>query len=263
MPKRRRAVCPWSVGFAGILNLCIGLVAACGSGSDGDTSQAAPQPAAQRSTAIVKIMPLGDSITESSKGQDSYRFYLWHSLMDQGYQVDFVGSQEGVRNGVPANPDFDMDHEGHTGWRADEVLTHIEAWATATSPAVVLLHIGTNDICQEQTVSSTVGDIRGIIDVLRTVNPRIRILIAQLIDSTECPPAALNAQLPALVADKNQAESPIVLVDQYTGFDPATMTYDGTHPNAAGDSHMADRWLEKLGPLLDAFLAQPAPKDNQ
>jgi lysophospholipase L1-like esterase len=66
-----------------------------------------------------------------------------------------------------------------------------------------------------------------------------------------------------LVADKNQTESPIVLVDQYTGFDPATMTYDGTHPNAAGDSHMADRWLEKLGPLLDVFLAQPAPKDNQ
>jgi lysophospholipase L1-like esterase len=61
-----------------------------------------------------------------------------------------------------------------------------------------------------------------------------------------------------LVTDKNQAESPIALADQYTGFDPATMTYDGTHPNAVGESRMADRWFEHLAPMLDAFLTQPA-----
>jgi len=237
------------------------MVAACGSGSEADTSQPAvqqSQPALQQSSATVKIMPLGDSITESSKDQNSYRFYLWHSLIDKGYHPNFVGSQEGVGHGLPANPDFDMDHEGHSGWRADEILNHIQGWATSTSPDVVLLHIGTNDICQEQSVGSTVADIGGIIDVLRTVNPRIRVLLAQLIDSSECPPAALNAKLPGLVADKNRAESPIGIVDHYSGFDPATMTSDGTHPNASGDSHMADRWFEKLVPMLDAILARPS-----
>lgn len=223
------------------------MVAACESGSEADTSQ----PAVQQSSATVKIMPLGDSITESSKGQNSYRFYLWHSLIDKGYHPNFVGSQEGVGKGPPANPDFDMDHEGHSGWRADEILNHIQGWATSTSPDVVLLHIGTNDICQDQTVGSTVADVGGIIDVLRTVNPRIRVLLAQLIGSSDCPPAALNAKLPALVEGKNSMESPIILVDQYSGFDPATMTYDGTHPNASGDSHMADRWFEKLAPMLE------------
>jgi lysophospholipase L1-like esterase len=200
-------------------------------------------------------MPLGDSITESSKGRNSYRYYLWHLLIDNGFHVDFVGSQRGVGGGPPANSDFDMDHEGHAGWRADEILNHIHDWATAASPDVVLLHIGTNDVCQRQSVPSTVSDISGIIDVLRTVNPRIRILLAQLINSSNCPPAALDARLPALVADKNSQVSPIVLVDQFSGFDPATMTYDGTHPNAAGDSRMADRWFEQLAPVLDAFLA--------
>jgi hypothetical protein len=230
------------------------MVAACGSGSEADTSQPAlqqSQPALQQSSATIKIMPLGDSITESSKGQNSYRFYLWHSLIDKGYHPNFVGSKEGVGNGPPASPDFDMDHEGHSGWRADEILNHIQGWGTSTSPDVVLLHIGTNDICQDQSVGSTVADIGGIIDVLRTVNPRIRVLLAQLIDSSECPPAALNAKLPALVHDKNSMESPIILVDHYSGFDPATMTYDGTHPNANGDSHMADRWFEKLAPMLE------------
>ena len=131
---------------------------------------------------------------------------------------------------------FDIDHEGHAGWRADEILAQIQAWATAASPDFVLLHIGTNDLSQGQSVASTVSDIGGIIDVLRTVNPRIQILLAQLIAKTGVPSiAVLNGNFPALVADKKQAESPIVLVDQYTGFDPSTMTYDGTHPNVHRD----------------------------
>ena len=181
-------------------------------------------------------MPLGDSITESNKGLNSYRYYLWHLLLDQGYHIDFVGSQHGVGNGPPANPDFDMDYEGHTGWRADEILAQIQAWATVASPDFVLIHVGTNDLSQGQSVVSTVNDIGGIIDVLRTVNPHIHILLAQLIAKTGVPSiAVLNGNFPALVADKKQDEvAAIVLVDQYSGFDPSTMTYDGTHPNAIG-----------------------------
>ncbi|HEY7130271.1 MAG TPA: SGNH/GDSL hydrolase family protein [Nitrospira sp.] len=252
MPKHLRLLYLWSVRFSCVLILFAGLIAACG--SEADTAPVAsqpPQPAPQRSSATVKIMPLGDSITESTKGRHSYRYYLWHMLLEHGYHVDFVGSQYGVGNGPPADPDFDMNHEGHSGWRADEILNQIQAWATATSPDVVLLHIGTNDVCQNQSVGSTVSDIGGIIDVLRTVNPRIRVLVAQLINSSECPPSVLNAKLPALISDKDQAKSPIGLVDQYTGFDPATMTYDGIHPNDIGDSRMANRWFEKLAPMLE------------
>jgi len=118
-----------------------------------------------------------------------------------------------------------------------------------------LLHIGTNDLSQRQSVDSTVMDIAGIIDALRTANPRIRILLAEIIPKAGVPSVAmLNGRMPALVADKQQTESPIILVDQYRGFDPSSMTYDGTHPNAAGDSRMAERWFQQLAPALDAFL---------
>src|SRR5262245_44458398 len=221
---------------------------ACGSGSDADNSASSPQ----RSNATVRIMPLGDSITQSFTPHNSYRYYLWHLLIDKGYHVDFVGSRNGVGGGPPASTDFDMDHEGHAGLRADEILAQVQVWATAASPDFVLLHIGTNDLSQTQSVASTVSDIGDIIDVLRMVNPRIHILLAQLIAKTGVPAiAVLNGRLAALVADKEQAESPIVLVDQYTGFDPTTMTFDGTHPNDVGETRMADRWFEKLGPALD------------
>jgi len=230
----------------------LGLVG-CGAGSDPETSTA---PVSQISNAIVRIMPLGDSITQSLSPLNSYRYYLWH-LLSASYRIDFVGSRNGVGGGPPANPDFDMDHEGHAGWRADEILASLQVWATQASPDIVLLHIGHNDLCQGQSVASTVVDIANIIDVLRMVNPRVHVLLAQLIASADCGIPTLNAKLPALVADKNTTESPITLVDQYTGFDAATMTFDGTHPNAIGDSRMADRWFEKLATVLDTVLTDP------
>jgi acyl-CoA thioesterase I len=242
--------------------LCVAVMALCTSGCGGSDADNSAPSSVQRSNATVKIMPLGDSITQSTKGLHSYRYYLWHVLGNNGYHVDFVGSQRGVGNGPPADSDFDMDHEGHAGWRADEILARIQAWATAASPDFVLLHIGTNDLCQKQTVDSTVSDIGGIIDVLRAVNPRIHILLAELIaNAGGCSIPALNEKLPALTAEKDRPESPIVLVDQFTGFDPSSMTYDGTHPNDIGNSRMADRWFEKLAPALDAFLTvAPRPE---
>jgi lysophospholipase L1-like esterase len=205
-------------------------------------------------------MPLGDSITQSFSPLSSYRYYLWHLLLNQNYRVDFVGSMNGVGNGPPGYADFDMDHEGHAGWRADEILASIQLWATQASPDIVLLHIGTNDLCQGQSGDSTVLDIGNIIDVLRMINPHIRILLAQIIGQASfanCGSPLLNAKLPALVADKNTVESPITLVDQYTGFDASTMTFDGMHPNATGDSAMAQRWFDKLVPVLETILTDP------
>jgi len=202
---------------------------------------------------VARIMPLGVPITASSAGLPSYRYFLWHLLTDQGYRIDFVGTLHGVSDGLPAHSDFDMDHEGHPGWRADEVLAQIRGWATATSPDVVLIHLGHNDLCQGQGIQGTVEEIAAIVDELRTVNAAVKIVVAQVIaSSAPCHSqiASFNMQLPTLVSTRSTASSPVVLVDQHTGFEPATMTVDGTHPNVAGDSRMASRWFEKLAPLL-------------
>ena len=230
--------------------------------SSDDENSTASQSQSPPGSATAKIMPLGDSITASSQGQHSYRFYLWHLALAKGYRIDFVGSQHGVSNGAPADPDFDMDHEGHPGWRADEILAQVKGWATAAAPDFVLLHIGTNDLCQGQSVESTVRDVEGIIDVLRTVNPRIRILLAQVIASANPCHAKIpefNAELSVVVAATAGRDSPIVLVEQYTGFDPAAMTYEGVHPNEQGEVQMADRWFAQLAPLLDAFFRRIEP----
>ena len=122
----------------------------------------------------IKIMALGDSITQGvgrywwrskSKGGSSYRKQLQTLLNGQGYQFDFVGSQDRawLYNGFESG--FDPDHEGHFGWRIDEILNGREGgfkfgkagrsgrltrWLVHNVPDVTLLHLGTNDLFQNQ-----------------------------------------------------------------------------------------------------------------
>ena len=57
---------------------------------------------------------------------------------------------------------------------------------------------------------------------------------------------ALNKAIPAWAAAKNTTDSPIVVVDCWTGFDPAKDTGDGVHPNSAGNQKLADAWYAPL-----------------
>ncbi|MCP3962581.1 MAG: cellulose-binding protein [bacterium] len=199
-------------------------------------------------------MPLGDSITEAETGFASYRYWLWQDLISAGYDVDFVGSMTGNFGGPPLFEDFDQDHEGHWGWRADEVLAEIDGWAAAALPDVVLLHLGTNDLWQGQDIPGTLAELEAIVEAIRVHVPGVAVLLAQLIPSTVGALSGipdLNAEIPALAATLSTPESPVLVVDQFTGFDPAVDTYDGVHPDESGELAMAGNWLAGLELLIE------------
>lgn len=226
----------------------------------------------------IRIMPLGDSITQGNKKLTSYRYPLWMKLIDAGVNFEFVGSQTENEGGSPPFQDhkgqsFSNRNEGHWGWRADEILNgrngnNIAKWAEAHTPDFVLLHLGTNDLFQKQSIESTLTDLRQIVGVLREKNPAVLIFLAQLIPAdpkdrylqevSEIIPL-FNAQLPNLVTSLNinsrYPDSQVILVDQNTGFDPAKNpkavagrgdTYDGLHPNKLGEAKMAQVWFEAI-----------------
>jgi len=202
-----------------------------------------------------RIMPIGDSITEASGSRDSYRRPLWHLLKDAGVDIDFVGSRSGNRDGEVPNPDFDTDHEGHWGWKADRFLNNdnIANWSGTYRPDVILIHLGTNDIFGGQSVSSTIDEIGRIIDIVRDVNPRVMVLIATIIPTSDPSRPSLlpfNQAIPDLVRLKDQPNSPVLLVDQYSGFDAEVDTYDGVHPDLSGEGKMAQKWFDALRILI-------------
>lgn len=232
----------------------------------------------------ITILPLGDSITQAeyvsgdaSRQQASYRAPLQQMLGD-AERYDFIGSQSnscGDEGELPF-PEFDPDHEGHWGWRADEILNgpdgdycggdagsgNLASWLSEyeAEPAIVLLHVGTNDIIQALPAGHSAGvndlssaaveaikeDIENIIGVLtsNSTKPDFKVLLATIIPGTLIreEAQAVNIEIQSIAA----TNSNVVLVDQFTGFDPATQTYDQLHPNAAGEQHMASRWYTAL-----------------
>ncbi|MBC7795130.1 MAG: hypothetical protein H7Z43_15605, partial [Clostridia bacterium] len=60
---------------------------------------------------------------------------------------------------------------------------------------------------------------------------------------------AINIALPSLVNNIHTDASPVVLVDQASGFDPAELTFDGVHPNTAGEDRMAAVWFDAITDL--------------
>lgn len=210
-----------------------------------------------------RILPLGDSITQPEATQQSYRYPLWTSLIDAGYSFDFVGSQNQNHAGATSWPDyqgqvFDQDHEGHYGYRADEIATSLPTWLDNATPDIALVHLGTNDLFQSQSIASTLDDLEQVITVLRQDNPNVVVLVSLLIP-TNFPSNALvdafNQALPARVPQWNTADSPVIMVDQNSQLDPVTHLYDGVHPNAVGEQIMANVWAEAIEtarPVKDA-----------
>ncbi|MCA9903033.1 MAG: hypothetical protein KC547_04175 [Anaerolineae bacterium] len=204
-------------------------------------------------------MPLGDSVTQGSSAWNSYRRPLWQLLQFNGESVNFVGSQNGNLNFTPPpdtvpppNPDFDLDHEGHWGFTSAQILAQLPTWA-AVRPEIVLLHLGTNDVTTGVPVATTIDNLGQIIDTLRGARSNVIILLAQIIPNAGFDVTPLNAAIATLASQKNTTQSPVILVDQFTGFDATAGvdTHDGTHPNDAGEIKMASRWFDALEPILN------------
>ncbi|HEY9834816.1 MAG TPA: SGNH/GDSL hydrolase family protein [Stenomitos sp.] len=208
---------------------------------------------AEPSDKPIRIMPLGDSITQGNTKHNSYRRPLWLELRKAGYNVDFVGSTRENFKGLSPSSDFDPDHEGHWGWRVDEALERIDGWMRISEPDIVLIHLGNNDLTRGQSLESTIEELRQLIQRIRAVNPRVKLLIAQIIP---CGNPARIQQLNKLIGNlarrTNTQESPIVVVDQFRGFNPkaGVDTYDGCHPSEVGEQKMASRWLAALKKVL-------------
>ncbi|MFB9240017.1 cellulose binding domain-containing protein [Plantactinospora siamensis] len=205
---------------------------------------AATGTASAESNGGVRVMPLGDSITEGTQVPGGYRIGLWQRLSSGGYRVDFVGSQY---NG-PSNLG-DHDHEGHPGWRIDQIDANITGWLRSYNPHSVLLHIGTNDILQNYNVSTAPNRLSTLIDHITSTAPTAEVFVAQIIplanSGQESAVRTFNAAIPGIVQSKANAGKHVHLVDMHSALTTADLT-DGIHPTANGYDKMAAVWYNAL-----------------
>lgn len=197
----------------------------------------------------VKIMPLGDSITDC----DFWRTLLFNKLIDNGYNVQSVGTRPG-------------NHEGHWGIKVTDIADYnqLVPWLEASNPDVIMMHLGTNDCWQNVKTSKIIEAYTKLIGQMRANNPNVIIVVAQIIplhpdDQIDYAANvnALNAAIPEWAAGLTTEASPIIVCDQYTGFNVEVDTYDGAHPSGSGSQKICDNWYKVLAPILSGETPEP------
>ncbi len=243
-----------------------------GSGGAGGRGSGGATGAAGR-TGNLRIMPLGDSTTSSI----CYRSHLWQLLTNAGHtQFDFIGT----RNGDPgcSFTGYDKDNEGHGGYIVTDILKStstgrpagadptdlfdasakdLATWFDGHPADVVLMHFGTNDVWNSKTPTNILQAFSAILTRLRTVNPNVHMLVAQItpLNPSGCSGClagvqALNAAIPGWATQNTTTQSPVTVVDQATNFNVSTDTVDGVHATDAGALKIATNWYDALVPLF-------------
>lgn len=194
----------------------------------------------------VKIMPLGDSITagDNSYKYGAYRTELWQLCQAAGWHIQFVGSKQ---TGPPSLPN--RHNEGHSGWRIDQISAHVVSWLKTYQPQIILLHIGTNDLRQGDSVSTALERLSHLIDQITTTLPNAVLVVAQVTPqpqpSINTNIIAYNNAIPALVNQKVAQGKRVECVDMYNAV-PISDVTDHIHPNDQGYALMAHVWYQAL-----------------
>ncbi len=206
---------------------------------------------------FVRILPLGDSITDGQHGTlAGYRGPL-HDLLDAAhYPVQFVGSM--TDNNFNALPVDQQHHEGHSGYQIGALQDNLRNWAGPTgSPAdIVLLMAGTNDIVfNNETDWGNVGSrlsrlISSIVNKDTGLLPKSRLIVAQLTPVTNAAwatrEAAYNQTVAQVVSEHVKLGENVRLVDMHAAVSVADLFTDGEHPSDAGYKKMAKAWFDAI-----------------
>lgn len=233
----------------------------------------APAPA-RASAAPLRVMPLGDSITnglgsityaatrawlDAHPGSETdpdweetntdpyngYRADLRARLATAGMRIDYVGSRHSGTFG-------DVEHEGHPGWTIAQLNEVLAQRIDTYRPDVILLHLGTNNSRRDTYAAAAPSDFRTTLQIIKEHAPAATVFVAKLIgparyDATGVTRARrvnlLNAAIPGMVA---AAGFHLVDMADISGLDLA----DAVHPNTAGYAKMAWKWYQAIKSVL-------------
>jgi len=200
----------------------------------------------------LKLMPLGDSITygviDSSIGDresGGYRTFLWNQLVSDSLSVDFVGS---VTSG-PSNLG-DKNHEGHPGWKIQDIANNINSWLDTYKPDVIPLLIGTND--SNSSASTIAKGLGSLIDQITNRAPNAQLLVSTIPprdpikgNARAIHAAEYNLAISEVVKSKADQGKRVSFVDMLSDLSVSDLA-DGVHPNSTGYKEISDYWYDAI-----------------
>ncbi|MCX6401228.1 MAG: PQQ-dependent sugar dehydrogenase [Propionibacteriales bacterium] len=202
----------------------------------------------------VRIMLLGDSVTQGKSGDRTWRNRLWRRYREAGVDVDFVGPRKDlwdVGTDSPgstayADPAFDRDHAARWGMRIGALDTPVADLVAAHDPDVVVVMLGVNDLLDGRLPAAVAADTAALVEDLQAASPAVAIVLSEATQHWFPGVVDFNAALPAVASAATTASSPVVVAHAAQGYDVDEDTWDQSHPNASGEVKIAAAVAEAL-----------------
>ena len=246
----------------------------------------------------IKIMPVGNSITAGEhyrypalEKRTGYRKDLYWMLIDAGYDVDFVGSQQhGIRSEDDTNW-YDWNNEAYPGWKIPDISKKVETALPTYKPDILLIHVGTNG----SDWSAKPGQVSDMLDMINDFSVQnehpLTVFLCKIIKrfykEDSGPTLQFNKDVADLVGARKNDKIKIIIVDMESGAgldytdapedstaDPPYeggdmwgetfpgVSYDKYHPNDKGNTKMAVKFFQKLINELSASSGLENPLKN-
>lgn len=201
-------------------------------------------------TAVVKVMPMGDSITQVDGTAMGYKGYLLARLLAAGEQVHYVGSQ--VATGPAALTD--KHNEGHSGWQNASFQPTAGRFVATYRPDVVIYHVGTNDIWSNVDADTAIVRLRDVLTKIYAAKSNTHVVLAEIVRMNVGKTAqwrSYNRRIPGVVSDFRQQGRKISLADLSSTLTIADLQADGIHPTDAGHRKMARAFYPVVKAAMD------------
>lgn len=213
----------------------------------------------------MRYLFVGDSMTVGAAGDYTWRYRMWRHLCRTGGPFAVVGPRDTLYDRAAdaavsadyADPAFPPHARRHlAGWGegwlhlapliADVVREH--------RPDVLLVSLGLIDLGFYTDAEQTLANVERFVVQAREAAPGLRMVLLPVIPNTradldptfadQC--AELNTLLAKAVAQYDSPTSPMLLASRPAGYDILLDTYDGTHPNAAGEHKLAAAFADAM-----------------
>ena len=198
------------------------------------------------------ILPLGDSITHgfSSTDDAGYRSALFKLIVAANQNVTFIGS---LTNGptTVSGKTFPRNHEGHDGFTVTQITGLVPpAKSFSTTPHIVLLHAGTNDMTMNADPTTVANQLSTLITNLVNAAPDALIVVAKIVPLgySNTNYTSYIGKIPGVV--QAHSSNHVVMVDMSTLPTSDIRGNGNVHPTDQGYADMANLWYGAIKSYL-------------
>ncbi|WP_121180539.1 GDSL-type esterase/lipase family protein [Nocardiopsis sp. Huas11] len=270
---------PGPLGLLGVMLAAMAvtlLIIRTGTGVGGGADERAEEPVSVPGPPDreLRIMPVGDSLTQGSSGDFTWRYRLWTHLERSGVDAVFVGPDEEMHalegddgDRTYADPDFDTGHAARWGATSEELSADLARIASEYDPDYLLLLAGMEDILRGGGADHALEGVGEMVSTVRVVQGEARFVVGELPpvegtgddDRVNGEIEHFNMGVVDLAEQLTSSESPVTVAQVARDYAPAYDNWDQVHPNARGELKIAAAFADALADPLGVGEAYPRP----